>query len=1291
MRPVSGALRPYVPRAAARWLRDQPSARHQPVDGTLVSADISGFTALSERLADHGRAGAETVVDVVNGCFEEMIAAATSYGGDVLKFGGDALLILFDGDGHARRAAVACAALRDVLTHPRQHPVAGEVPLSMSIGLHSGTIHLFLGRGAHAELIVAGRDASTAVRCESAASAGDILCSAATAALLDPDWIAGAGPDAEGVEGGMLLQPPVEVPQLQVEPEVIEGIDYHDLVPPSLARHVERGGTHSQIRPATTAFIAFSGLDDQIDFAGPRRVARTLQSLVEVVSQATESFNVHWLDTDIAPDGGKIHLAAGAPTATDDDDAAMLHAVRAILDTCADPPLAAGVNHGVVFTGDVGSPTRRTLAAMGDSVNLAARLSGKAGTGELVASLDVVEGSGTVFEAEPLEPFQVKGKSRPILAARVGQPETESAEEGAGDEHQLPLVARAEELALLSEAAEAAIRGHPQVVMVHGQRGIGKTRLAHELQAIFGDRLRVLATSCDPHQASTPFAPFRDLLQQVAGIDPGADSMAAGAALMAQVQAEAPELVPWTPLLAMPLGALVPPTPETDRVAPAFRRLRLQQTVTDYLRTCLVGPTLLLFEDVEWLDAASRDLLADLLLGVFDRSWCLVMASTASQEADTDADVIDVAVSELGEGPMTRLAELALGDTPMMPQDLAGMVEVAAGHPLFLLELVAQYRESGSLASMPRTVEAAVTTRFDQLAPADLAHLRELSVLGVEVRRDLATAVLGPESMDPEALGRMAAFVEVTDDRLRFRETLYQQVAYEGLAFGRRIDLHGQAAEALAEAPEDTLEWVVARALHLDRAGRHEAAWEACVAAGDAMRDVWATTDAADQYRRALANADQAANVPDWARAEVQERLGDVAEIASLYDTSIAAYEQALGLNARAMDRARLHRKGAAVDLALGEFDRGTRRLDEALDLLAGETRDGVATERASVAEQYGRIRYRQARFEEAIDQARRAMEEVGDQDPLVRARAQFILASAQMQQNHPDAAQGLRSALDVFIEHGDLISQGNCHTNLGLIAYYRGDWDRASAHYQSAQQLYGDAGYVLGAAIQALNFGEILSNQRRWPQAIAAFQDAKRRYRAMRAPLGVASANGHLGWIRAQTDDVGGGIELLQDAIEQFRQLEAMDFLGVCRAQLAEVLAGAGRPDEAAELIETALADDPPAFVRSALARCEGLVAVQAGDLLGAREAFERAMQVARDERLPFEEAVAARVALQHGAVDASARDELEALVTRVFHDLGVEVEGSAGDDADPRAGTRLAAAMRGLDDPRPDHLERA
>src|SRR5579864_9761698 len=109
------ALLPYVPNLVVDWLRTGTTQRYRRVEGSLVFVDISGFTKLAERLARKGRIGAEELSDTLDTTFTELLSVAYDYGAGVIKWGGDAVLLLFDGDGHELRACRGAAEMQRAL------------------------------------------------------------------------------------------------------------------------------------------------------------------------------------------------------------------------------------------------------------------------------------------------------------------------------------------------------------------------------------------------------------------------------------------------------------------------------------------------------------------------------------------------------------------------------------------------------------------------------------------------------------------------------------------------------------------------------------------------------------------------------------------------------------------------------------------------------------------------------------------------------------------------------------------------------------------------------------------------------------------------------------------------------------------------------------------------------------------------------------------------------------------------------------------------------------------------
>src|SRR4026208_704085 len=154
---MPAATHQYLPRLVREWDEKAPGELHQAIDGSMVFVDVSGFTKMSERLARHGKVGAEEVTEVIGSTFERLLGEAYAYGASLLKFGGDALLLFFQGEGHATRACAAAYGMRQNLRDVGQFvTTAGRVSLRMSVGVHSGLFDFFMVGESHRELVVAG-------------------------------------------------------------------------------------------------------------------------------------------------------------------------------------------------------------------------------------------------------------------------------------------------------------------------------------------------------------------------------------------------------------------------------------------------------------------------------------------------------------------------------------------------------------------------------------------------------------------------------------------------------------------------------------------------------------------------------------------------------------------------------------------------------------------------------------------------------------------------------------------------------------------------------------------------------------------------------------------------------------------------------------------------------------------------------------------------------------------------------------------------------------------------------
>ena len=1221
-------FRPYVPRLAAQWDADAPGERARVLDASLLGLDISGFTALSERLQEKGKLGAEELIMLISHCYSGLIDLALRYGGDVLKFRGDALLLVFEGAGHEDRAARAALGMQRFIAEGggAGESSVGPVQLSMCAGLVSGPCHFFLLGRHHRELLVCGPTASATLELEDAAQSGEVLASSRTAEALD-------GFVAAERDGAYLLRP--EAGDRELPPATDEnglGSDgLPELLPPALRMPIEQHAVEAEHRRVTAAFVKYSGTDELVERIGDATEA--LAQLADVVSAETQERHVTWLESDIDRDGGKLYLVAGAPASEGDEEERMLRAVRAIVDAGVGPPISVGVNRGPVLAGPIGSEARTTYAVMGDTVNLAARLCARAEKGEILATGDVLQRSRTRFEMTSRQ-FLMKGKAKPVTGYSVGAIAAEGVEETSS---QLPLVGRETEMATLREAVDGARMRQSAAVDLVAEPGAGKTRLVEELVTV-ALGFQVLRVRCEAYAASTPFAPFRSLLRPLAGILPDDPPEAAGAKLTAFVTGAIPDLSVWLPLLAVPFDAEVPSTPEVDDIDPAYRRDRLHEVLDQFLTRLLLMPTALVIEDTHWLDDASQLLLAKLAEPA-PRPW-LVVATRRPSGLPLGPEAKLLELEPLTADDARTLALAAAGDTPLSETELAALTDRAAGNALFIRELAVSPAGDDTL---PETVESLLTNRIDTLHPSDRRLLRHASVIGQSFDLDLLTETLVDEAAGPEQWELLADFVEWEGPlRLRFRHDLVRAAAYDGLSFTRRREIHARVGEAIERRAADAAAEAGVLSLHFFQAADWEKAWRYAVRGGDDARSKYANVDAATLYERALTAA-ASLEPPEQEIARVQEALGDVRELFAKYDEADGAYVQASKHGGPA---ARLLRKRGRVAERQGRYD-------DALALYDSGAAEADANER--IALQLGRaiVLYHQGHIDDAAhttEQAAQAAIALDDQEAL--ANAYWIRAIAETERGGP-AREFFELALPIFEELGLLQMQVKVLNNMAMHAFYVSEWETAIEYYGRAEEMARRSGEVIGSGIAALNHGELRLHQGRLEEAQELLESALRTFRAAKYPIGEAVTLIYLGHLAAEQARFEDASDLFDTAVELLTSIGSKSNLTEAEARRAQAYVLEGRHEDAAALARHCLElEQETGEVGARTALLERLLAVAAVQGRRREEApahFDESLRIGREFSADYEVGRTLQAKVLTGFASDDELAEAEAIMERL------------------------------------------
>jgi tetratricopeptide (TPR) repeat protein len=674
---------------------------------------------------------------------------------------------------------------------------------------------------------------------------------------------------------------------------------------------------------------------------------------------------------------------------------------------------------------------------------------------------------------------------------------------------------------------------------------------------------------------------------------------------------------------------------------------------------------LLIFEDTHWMDDASASLLRRLAAGLRERPWmlCTTRRDTgAGFAAGEDPEIFSLALEPISDEDAARLATADSEDEPLAPDAMAVLTRRAAGNPLFLRELVLAARRAGGVDALPETVEAVITSQVDALPAAERTRLRRLAVLGSRFEESVAEAVLGfpPLGGDVSASALERYLVREPEGTLRFAHALIRDAAYEGLPFRLRREIHARAGEVIegrAPVPEQEAEIL---SLHFFASGEAERAWRYSVIAGDRARSLYANVEAAEFYGRALDSGRRIGVAADD-RARVLTDLGEVRERLGRYDSASDAYGAARKLVAgRPTALATLYRREAWVREAAGRFSDAVRWHMRGLRLL--EAAEGEDAQAARAAHMVGiaSMRHAQGRARESIDWCQRAIAEAETvDDERVIAHACYLLDWLYEELGRPQDAPYPGRALAIYDAVDDLAGQSRVLNNLGMFAYFRGDWDEAAELYERGGRAAERMGDAVGGAYATANAAEIQLAQGHLEEAERRFREALRVWRAASYRQGVAFAFANLGTIAARTGRHEEADRLLGDARAEFQDVGSTGYAVEVDARMVEDAVLRGAADEALERITRILdaierAGGMPTLSATVL-RYRGYALAQLGDLTDAHEALERSLVLASEHDAAFEIALTLQALARVGELRGNDMKAIAAEAEQRFGTLGV------------------------------------
>ena len=971
--------------------------------------------------------------------------------------------------------------------------------------------------------------------------------------------------------------------------------------------------------------------------------------------------------------GDAILAFFGAPIAHEDDPQRAVLAGLEILKSVKpyaeeikrkwgfDLAVRVGINTGLVVVGEVGSDLRVEYSALGDAINIAARMEQTAAPNTLQITGETQRLIAPFFDSTDIGGVAVKGKEEPVQSYRVNHAVAEVGQLRGIEGLDSPLVGRASEMETLNQAASELAEGRGQIVSLMGEAGLGKSRLMAELRKATGADKRAvwLEGRSLSYETETPYAPFVDIMISALA-ETGLDT---SNFTYDQFKASIAELVPTNgnsiaPYLASLVGTVA--TGEDHEIVRYLDPPRAKAKTFDAAHTFfeeLAGSRslILVFDDLHWVDPTSLELIkllmpiADqcplMLVGVYrprrqERSWEFFEAAGR----DFGHRHVEVNLEPLGAADARELVAnlLEVDDLPIRVRSL--ILEKAEGNPFFVEEVIRTLLDRGLVIKrdghwhatqeieqieVPDTLNGVLTARLDALDDSAKRVLQIAAVVGREFDDEQVAAVVGDAELLNTALLELQRR-ELIREKSRqthrmfiFKHAMTQESAYESVLRGDRRPMHKSIGEFLeSNRPEQIAD--IAR--HFVAAREPERALPYLVSAANSSAKAYATDEAIATYKQACEIVEQrGADADPILARQIYEGLGGTLSFSNQIDEAVKTYEMmrdtAILLKTEEMRVSAMNKLALIYGTRHGEIQRAVETLEESekYAIFCGDVAGQAERHMANCF-----IQTSIGEFDEAYASLQTAAR-IGRETEDIEARlfglshiANTLLYMGRFEESYEMANE----ALTLAVEHGHKVWEAELKAL--PIAFYH----LMNADFSSAKK-FGKEGANIAARISA-GQGEAAG---RLVQAIVARMEGKfdEALQAGAQSLAVSTSSG-LTFMEAAVSATLGSIELdispdRANVAQQLhtQTLEAIEkplgsaLGGIAWAEVGFTALGLGNLEQATEMFNNGITISTAAknLAKPQLLMGQGMLKLMDGDIPGALEMIDDAERFANSIRM--------------------------------------------------------------------------
>ena len=1169
-------------------------------EAVTLFQDISGFTAMTEKLMERGKIGAEILSLIINQVFEMLIRIIYQNDGYISTFAGDAFTAIFP-SGDIEKA---CKAALEIQQYFDKNSVKktqlGEFTMAVKQGLAYGRVDWgVVGGDQYKAFYFRGEAVDGCAASEHHSDKGEIVIDSRVLEKLPQSNIS----LKEKAAYYYLLEEKIFHAINWDEIDTLEPIldDEHDdtikLLNHDITKYFfpaldQKESLRAEFRDVASMFLSFKE---------PETFTK-LDILVTKVLRLAKDFGGYLSSLDFGDKGSIMLFLFGAPIAYEDNSLRAVDFASNIKSVFGDK-IRVGITFGTAFTGYVGSAERITYTALGDVINLSARLMSEAKDGQILISKKVSDLVEREFKTKFFDKKIFKGKKKKITVYELIE-KIYFEDEGLHTGH---FVGRKKELATLNQFCQPFFENRSaHLIYIYGVPGIGKSRLLFEFtNPLIGDAEGkawivvlqsegILKKSLNPF--ITYFFEFFNISQTLSQeekkqkFDQRIEEILKHPTLTEKLKTDnkttilLKKLKEQSSILAGLLGIYWKDS--------LYEELESQERFTQFLFVikyffslqATLRPLILVIEDAYDIDEDSKKAF-DLLVEDIDDIPLVIFASCRLNDNGSETEFLvknkkytkKVVLAPLSDQEGKELIEL-LFKKQVHTDLLQFVLEKTANNPLYIeefcgyllerkliKEVLNQYILISKTTDLPDSINSIMVSRTDRLSPDLKEMVHTAAVLGrtfnIKILAQLAQKT--PEELESilEEGVKQKLWKKINDAYYQFTQSMIQSSAYSMQLTEDLKIIHKKAAELFEEYYKDSSNKFASIAYHFEAAQIKEKTIHYLLKASQVAHENYRSNEALELYDKLLVHLDESEE-----KINIYGRMAEINELNGLWNTAYRLL--AKGITFARKIGAEL--KSANLQAYMGEILQKKSMLKKASNILHKSiTLGNLYSDDEILAKAYlnlGKIRIDEGNYDEAIVCFKKAYSARDHKhDEIGKGLSLYYMGVTKRTQNQFNAAiKYYEKSQKIFRFSQNRRYESYPVYDMGIIHQYQGDLKQAEKAFESCATLYKKIAYPSGESAALLNLGVIYSMRNEHDRAFTTLNEALAIAKKIDEKMAIAYVLCVIGVTYYRVDNYKHAIQYFKQSLELMKKINISQYYGHIFSYLSCTYVKLGKPSQA-------------------------------------------------------------------------------------------------------------------------------